>query len=298
MLSQKKNLGLVSQSNRQIVNHIQTLVRNRNPSSNINQNVTKNTARKFERNHSNPFGFDGASSTENSNRQYVNNPSSVTQKNFFTSSNNKNFDNGGKRSVAGNSHSTARNNTTMQQFFAKFNPNGNGAPSQRVQTASGGARHYNHSNLNNHTNNSGAKEGHSKHANYHIFNNPSRPENSFTRKLKENRQAYKNFQNNKLNNGGLNNFFNGRFNTANQNAMNPRDHNKHGHANVHTHHGGGNGPAKPNEFSTPNCSNLNAYHFGRQIGVGAYAVVKECIHKPTGEKVAIKQYDRSKLQDY
>ena len=51
----------------------------------------------------------------------------------------------------------------------------------------------------------------------------------------------------------------------------------------------------PNEFSTPACSDINMYHFGKQIGHGAYAVVKECIHKPSGEKVAIKQYDRSKL---
>lgn len=57
------------------------------------------------------------------------------------------------------------------------------------------------------------------------------------------------------------------------------------------------GGLKNNEFSTPNCSNLNDYHFGKQIGHGAYAVVKECIHKPSGERVAIKQYDRSKLMD-
>lgn len=35
----------------------------------------------------------------------------------------------------------------------------------------------------------------------------------------------------------------------------------------------------------------------KQIGQGAYAVVKEAIHKPTGEKVAIKVYDRFKLMD-
>jgi len=34
---------------------------------------------------------------------------------------------------------------------------------------------------------------------------------------------------------------------------------------------------------------------GKQIGHGAYATVKESTHKPSGEKVAIKQYDRSKL---
>lgn len=52
-----------------------------------------------------------------------------------------------------------------------------------------------------------------------------------------------------------------------------------------------------NEFSTSNCSDINAYHFGRQIGQGAYAIVKECTHKPSGERVAIKQYDRTKLVD-
>ena len=52
-----------------------------------------------------------------------------------------------------------------------------------------------------------------------------------------------------------------------------------------------------NEFSTPNCSDLSNYHFGKTIGHGAYAVVKECLHKPSGEKVAIKQYDRMKLMD-
>ena len=65
-------------------------------------------------------------------------------------------------------------------------------------------------------------------------------------------------------------------------------------AQVSNGNSSGNGLA-PQEFSTPNCNELSVYHFGNQIGVGAYAVVKECIHKPSGEKVAIKQYDRSKL---
>lgn len=39
------------------------------------------------------------------------------------------------------------------------------------------------------------------------------------------------------------------------------------------------------------------YHIGRQIGKGAYATVYEAIHKPSGERLAIKQYDRSKLGD-
>ena len=54
---------------------------------------------------------------------------------------------------------------------------------------------------------------------------------------------------------------------------------------------------KVQEFSTPGCSDILDYHMSRQIGHGAYAVVKEGVHKPTGEKVAIKMYDRYKLMD-
>lgn len=52
-----------------------------------------------------------------------------------------------------------------------------------------------------------------------------------------------------------------------------------------------------NEFSTQGCSDINDYYLGKQIGHGAYAVVKESVHKKTGQKVAIKQYDRFKLMD-
>jgi hypothetical protein len=41
-------------------------------------------------------------------------------------------------------------------------------------------------------------------------------------------------------------------------------------------------------FGTSNCSDINVYSFGKQIGQGAYAVVKEGIHKPSGGRVAIK----------
>lgn len=51
------------------------------------------------------------------------------------------------------------------------------------------------------------------------------------------------------------------------------------------------------EFSTSNCSDINMYSLGNQIGWGAYAVVKLGTHNPSGEKVAIKQYERSKLMD-
>ena len=53
------------------------------------------------------------------------------------------------------------------------------------------------------------------------------------------------------------------------------------------------------EFSTPNCSSVDDYNViaGKIIGRGAYAEVKECVRRKTGEKVAIKQYDRYKLLD-
>jgi len=42
------------------------------------------------------------------------------------------------------------------------------------------------------------------------------------------------------------------------------------------------------EFSTPGCSEIEVYHFGKQLGVGAYAIVREALHRHTGDKVAIK----------
>lgn len=52
------------------------------------------------------------------------------------------------------------------------------------------------------------------------------------------------------------------------------------------------------KFSTQNCSDIRMYSFAQQLGKGAYAVVYEGIHKPSGERVAIKQYDKSKLGDH
>jgi serine/threonine protein kinase len=91
-------------------------------------------------------------------------------------------------------------------------------------------------------------------------------ENSFTRKLRENRQTFMRKQNimKSGNRGG-----------SNQSTIS----------------------SYFNDFSTSNCSDINAYHFGRQIGHGAYAVVKEGVHKQSGERIAIKVYDRSKLVD-
>ena len=43
--------------------------------------------------------------------------------------------------------------------------------------------------------------------------------------------------------------------------------------------------------------NLEDYSVGRQVGQGAYAVVRLGLHKPSNTKVAIKTYDKVKLQD-
>ena len=42
---------------------------------------------------------------------------------------------------------------------------------------------------------------------------------------------------------------------------------------------------------------IEDYKFGRTLGQGAYAIVKECVYKNSGKTVAIKQYDRAKLED-
>lgn len=51
------------------------------------------------------------------------------------------------------------------------------------------------------------------------------------------------------------------------------------------------------EFSTPNCSKIDEYTFVTLIGRGAYAEVKEYVHRMTGKRYAVKQYDRYKLLD-
>jgi len=43
--------------------------------------------------------------------------------------------------------------------------------------------------------------------------------------------------------------------------------------------------------------NLEDYSVGRQVGQGAYAIVRLGLHKPSNTKVAIKTYDKVKLQD-
>ncbi len=42
---------------------------------------------------------------------------------------------------------------------------------------------------------------------------------------------------------------------------------------------------------------MSDYTVGREIGKGSYAVVKQCIHKASGTKMAIKIYEKYKLLD-
>jgi hypothetical protein len=51
------------------------------------------------------------------------------------------------------------------------------------------------------------------------------------------------------------------------------------------------------EFSASNFTQLNDYRFGKHIGQGAYAIVKLATHKLTGAVLAIKVYEKFKLQE-
>ena len=42
---------------------------------------------------------------------------------------------------------------------------------------------------------------------------------------------------------------------------------------------------------------INDYVIGKEIGKGAYAIVKQCLHKPTNLECAIKIYEKVKLLD-
>jgi serine/threonine protein kinase len=56
-------------------------------------------------------------------------------------------------------------------------------------------------------------------------------------------------------------------------------------------------PESPRPLYIP-CSGspLEYYEVGRQIGEGAYAVVKEATEKATGRRVAVKVYDKRRLK--
>jgi serine/threonine protein kinase len=42
---------------------------------------------------------------------------------------------------------------------------------------------------------------------------------------------------------------------------------------------------------------IHDFEMGGRIGEGAYAVVRECTHKQTNERIAMKIYDKYKLRD-
>ena len=43
--------------------------------------------------------------------------------------------------------------------------------------------------------------------------------------------------------------------------------------------------------------NIDEYKIGQEIGKGSFATVKQAVHKQTGEKFAIKIYEKNKLVD-
>ena len=62
------------------------------------------------------------------------------------------------------------------------------------------------------------------------------------------------------------------------------------------------GPRRPEAWFNSSTAdfktgNIEDYQLGRQLGQGAYAVVKAAVHKPSNRKVAIKTYEKSKLVD-
>jgi len=53
----------------------------------------------------------------------------------------------------------------------------------------------------------------------------------------------------------------------------------------------------PNYNSDLSTGKIDEYLIGKEIGKGSYAIVKQAMHKITGQKYAIKVYERSKLSD-
>jgi len=51
------------------------------------------------------------------------------------------------------------------------------------------------------------------------------------------------------------------------------------------------------EFGAFNITSIAEYKLGKVLGQGAYAVVKEGVHKTLGSSLAIKVYDKYKLID-
>ena len=53
----------------------------------------------------------------------------------------------------------------------------------------------------------------------------------------------------------------------------------------------------PSDYGALNYTSISEYRFGKVLGQGAYAIVKEAQHKETGYNVAVKVYDKYKLID-
>ena len=56
-------------------------------------------------------------------------------------------------------------------------------------------------------------------------------------------------------------------------------------------------PTSQSEYGALNYTSIGEYRFGKVLGQGAYAIVKEAQHKETGYHVAVKVYDKYKLID-
>ena len=54
--------------------------------------------------------------------------------------------------------------------------------------------------------------------------------------------------------------------------------------------------ADQSEYAALNFTQIGDYKIGKQVGVGAYATVKQAVHGATGHTVAIKIYDKRELQ--
>mgnify|MGYP001626578596 CR=1 FL=1 len=55
--------------------------------------------------------------------------------------------------------------------------------------------------------------------------------------------------------------------------------------------------ANESEYGASNYTQITDYIIGRHLGSGAYASVKRATHKPTGMVLAIKVYEKFKLNE-
>ena len=55
--------------------------------------------------------------------------------------------------------------------------------------------------------------------------------------------------------------------------------------------------AEDSEFGASNYTQITDYRIGKHLGSGAYASVKQAVHKPSGMILAIKVYEKFKLME-